>query len=64
MSELEYLKSQLEDNKKAIKREENKTQLKELAEYVHDMYTAFINAGFSEDQAWQLAGATYQNGLK
>lgn len=63
MTEVEYLKGQLEDTKKAIKREQNKVDLKNLAEYVHDMYKAFIDAGFSEDQAWQLAGAAFQSQL-
>lgn len=63
MTEVEYLKGQLEDTKKAIKREQNKVDLKNLAEYVHDMYKAFMDAGFSEDQAWQLAGASFQSQL-
>ena len=41
----------------------NEARVKELAEYVHDMYKAFMDAGFSEDQAWQLAGASYQSAL-
>ena len=63
MTEVEYLKGQLEDTKKAIKREQDKADMKELAEYIHDMYKAFMDAGFSEDQAWQLAGASYQSAL-
>ncbi len=63
MTEVEYLKGQLEDTKKAIKREQNKVDLKNLAEYVHDMYKAFMDAGFSEDHAWQLAGAAFQSQL-
>ena len=63
MTEVEYLKGQLEDTKKAIRREQNKVDLKNLAEYVHDMYKAFQAAGFSEDQAWQLAGAAFQSQL-
>jgi hypothetical protein len=63
MTEVEYLKGQLEDTKKAIKREQNKETMKGLAEYVHDMYKAFMDAGFSEDQAWQLAGAAFQSQL-
>ena len=63
MTEVEYLKGQLEDTKKAIRREQNKADMKELAEYIHDMYKAFMDAGFSEDQASQLAGASYQSAL-
>lgn len=63
MTDVEYLKGQLEDTKKAIKREQGKADLKNLAEYVHDMYKAFQDAGFSEDQAWQLAGAAFQSQL-
>ena len=64
MTEVEYLKGQLEDTKKAIKREQDKEAMKGLAKYVHDMYKAFMDAGFSEDQAWQLAGAAFQSQLK
>ena len=63
MTEVEYLKGQLEDIKKAIRREQNKADLKNLAEHVHDMYKAFVDAGFNEDQAWQLAGAAFQSQL-
>ena len=63
MTEVEYLKGQLEDTKKAIKREQDKAVLKKVAEYVHDMYEAFVDAGFDEDQAWQLAGAAFQSQL-
>ena len=64
MTEVEYLKGQLEDTKKAIRREQNKADMKELAECIHDMYKAFMDAGFSEDQAWQLTGASYQSALE
>ena len=63
MTEVEYLKGQLEDTRKAIRREQDKETLKKVAEYVHDMYKAFMDAGFSEDQAWQLAGAAFQSQL-
>ena len=64
MTEVEYLKGQLEDTKKAIKKEQNKEMMKELADHLHDMYKAFLDAGFTEEQAWYLTGITYEKQLK
>lgn len=64
MTEVEYLKGQLEDTKKAIKKEQNKEMMKELADHLHDMYKAFLDAGFTEEQAWYLTGTTYEKQLK
>ena len=64
MTEVEYLKGQLEDTKKAIKKEKNKEMMKELADHLHDMYKAFLDAGFTEEQAWYLMGTTYEKQLK
>ena len=60
LTEVEYLKGQLEDTKKAIKKEQNKEMMKELADHLHDMYKAFLDAGFTEEQAWYLTGTTYE----
>ena len=60
MTEVEYLKGQLEDTKKAIKKEQNREMMKELADHLHDMYKAFLDAGFTEEQAWYLTGTTYE----
>ena len=54
MSELEYLKGQLADTENAIEREEMKTDFKRHADTLHDLYKAYLNAGFSEEQAWSL----------
>ena len=64
MTEVEYLKGQLEDTKKAIKKEQQKEDLKNAAEFVYAMYKAFMDAGFSEEQAWYLTGTTYEKQLK
>ena len=64
MTEVEYLKGQLEDTKKAIKKEQNREMMKELADHLHDMYKAFLDAGFTEEQAWYLTGTTYEKQLK
>ena len=60
LTEVEYLKGQLEDTKKAIKKEQNREMMKELADHLHDMYKAFLDAGFTEEQAWYLTGTTYE----
>lgn len=64
LTEVEYLKGQLKDTKKAIKKEQNKEMMKELADHLHDMYKAFLDAGFTEEQALYLTGTTYEKQLK
>ena len=64
LTEVEYLKGQLEDTKKAIVKEQNKEQMKALAEHLKRLYDAFLDAGFSEEQAWYLTGTTYEKQLK
>ena len=64
LTEVEYLKGQLEDTKKAIKKEQNKEMMKELADHLHDMYKSFLDAGFTEEQAWYLTGTTYEKQLE
>lgn len=64
LTEVEYLKGQLADIEKAIEKEQQKEDLKNAAEFVYAMYEAFMDAGFSEEQAWYLTGTTYEKQLK
>ena len=54
MSELEYLegkvKEEIEEILKLKKRESNRR----MAEEQFDIYSAYVDAGFSEEQAWEL----------
>lgn len=61
MTELEYLKGKLADTEAEIEREERKADMENLAKCVHDLYQAFLGAGFSEEQAWWLTGTSFQN---
>ena len=63
MTEVEFLKGKLADTEAAIEREERKASLKNLAELTHDTYEAFINAGFSDEQAWWMTGTLFQHNL-
>lgn len=63
MTELEYLKGKLADTEAEIEREERKANMENLAKYVHDLYQSFVDAGFSEEQAWWLTGTSFQNSL-
>lgn len=64
MTELEYLKGKLADTEAEIEREEDKVDMKNLAEYVHDLYQSFLDVGFNEEQAWWLMGTSFQNSFK
>jgi hypothetical protein len=64
MTELEYLKGKLADTENEIEREEKKVALREFANYFHDMYEAFKEAGFNDEQAWFLTGTAFSNKVK
>ena len=64
MSELEYLKGQLADTENAICREEKKQAFKSSAETLHDLYSAYLDAGFDKEQAWQLMCALLAKSLE
>ena len=59
MTELEYLKGKLADTEEAIIREEKRVVMNRLAESTHDQYQAFLDVGFSEEQAWWLTGNVF-----
>jgi hypothetical protein len=63
MTELEYLKGKLADTEAEIERAERKADMDNLAKYVHDLYQSFVDAGFSEEQAWWFTGTLFQNEL-
>ena len=63
MTELEYLKGKLADTEAELERAERKADMENLAKYVHDLYQSFVDAGFSEEQAWWFTGTLFQNGL-
>ena len=64
MTELELLKSKLMDTQKAIIKEQKKTSWAKTAEEFHDIYKAFIDAGFSDEQAWYLTGTVFNKALE
>lgn len=55
-SEIERYKEQIEREKQNLVKEEEEKSLKECAEKSYAIYKAFLDAGFSEEQAWYLAG--------
>lgn len=59
MSDLDYYKSEVERYSKKVEEEANKAKVKELAEGMHSIYSAFLEAGFSEEQAWWFTGTIY-----
>lgn len=55
--EMRSLEEQRENALKAEKYDESSKEL-------HNMYTSYINAGFTEEQAWALTLTIVQNGTK
>lgn len=54
MSELEYLKGQMEDLEKKIEDEEIATMNREGAEAMHGIMDALLKTGFSDEQAFTI----------
>ena len=54
------MRSLEEQRENALKVEKYDESAKEL----HNMYTGYINAGFTEEQAWALTLTIVQNGTK
>ena len=57
VAEIEKLKEQLDK-----KKEEEKYD--DIATDMRNMYNSFVNAGFTEDQAWELVRTVFENGTK
>ena len=63
MSELEYYKQEANRLAEKIEEEEAKEGLKKLAEKMHDIYQAFVDAGFSDEQAWWMTGSMFAKAI-
>lgn len=63
MSELDYYKQEANRLAEKIEEEEAKAGMKRVAEKMHDIYQAFIDAGFSEEQAWWMAGSMFAKAI-
>ena len=59
MSDLDYYKSEAERYSKKVEEESEKAKVKALAEKMHALYSAFIDAGFSAEQAWWFTGMIF-----
>ena len=59
MSELEYYKSEVTRYQKKIEEEQARENMKEIAEKMHALIEAFLEAGFNEDQAWWMTASLY-----
>lgn len=59
MSDLDYYKSEVERYSKKVEEEANKAKAKSLAEQMQAIYSAFIDAGFSAEQAWWFVGMIF-----
>lgn len=59
MSDLDYYKSEVERYSKKVEEESKKAKAKELAEKMHAVYSAFLEAGFSEEQSWWFIGMIF-----
>lgn len=59
MSDLDYYKSEVERYSKKVEEESEKAKTKELAYKLREIYNAFVEAGFTEEQAWWFVGMIF-----
>lgn len=64
MSNIDYYKSEIERYSKQIVEEQQNEDRKTLAENVYKCYSAFLDAGFSEEQAWWFAGTLFNKAVE
>lgn len=59
--ELEQKKSEIEDLKKELEKAEKYKQYDDMAGEIKAIYDSFVNAGFNEDQAYEIMIILLQN---
>lgn len=54
MTNLEYVESKLKADQDEYEREKRRDENRQMAEEMHDIYQSFVDAGFSDEQAWAI----------
>ena len=60
MTEIEYLESKIREERTEVSKLREKERLSECAEGLHRLYQSLVDAGFSEEQAWELFLKVYE----
>lgn len=54
MTNLDFVEAKLKADQAEYDREKRLEENRLMAEEMHDIYQSFVNAGFSDEQAWAI----------
>ena len=63
MTDVEYYKEQVKDYQKKIAEEEEKASMNAMAKRVRNIYDAFVEAGFTEQEALWFVSTMFQKAV-
>ena len=63
-NELEFLENRIKADTKACEELRLKQENEKAAKYLRDIYTAYINEGFSEEQAFWIVAQLIEKAFK
>lgn len=54
MTNLDFVEAKLKADQAEYDREKRRDENRQMAEEMHDIYQSFVDAGFSDEQAWAI----------
>ena len=63
MTNIEYCETQIKQYSEQLEKERRIENIKTVAQKTHEIYQAFLDAGFDEGQAWWVAGTMLQKAI-
>lgn len=64
MTEVEYLESRMREEREELTRLRRNENNRKSALELRDRYESFVDAGFTEEQAWELFKSLLEHALK
>ena len=64
MTEVEYLESKMREERAELTRLRRNENNRKAALESRDLYEAYVDAGFTEEQAWELFKVLWERALK
>ena len=64
MTEVEYLESHMREERAELTRLRRNENNRKAALESRDLYEAYVDAGFTEEQAWELFKVLWERALK
>lgn len=61
---VDYYMNQSKEAMRKAEEEKYKAHCKDIAEHLHTIHQSFLNAGFSDEQAWFMTGSIFQKAME